>query len=60
MRSLGNPTREGGGGDPRPEVDQIEQWVAEQLERAPALSPEQLGRLRLFLAATPSVGQRAS
>ena len=64
MRSIGNAIREDGGGQPLPEVDQIEQWVAEQLDRAPALSPEQLGRLRQLLAATPSVtssvGLRAS
>ena len=42
MRSIGNANnREDGGGQPRPEVDLIEQWVAEQLDRAPALSPDE-------------------
>lgn len=45
---------------PRPEVEQLEQWVAEQLALAPALSPAQLGRLQTLLAATPVVHAKSA
>jgi hypothetical protein len=43
-----------------PEADPVEQWVRQHLALAPALSPEQLGRLRMLLAAPPTVELRAS
>lgn len=48
------------GKTPRPEVDQLEQWVAEQLALAPALSPAQLSRLQTLLAATPVVRAKSA
>ena len=50
MRTIGTSPSGRGGREPRSEADQLEQWVADQLVVAPALSAAQLGRLQVLLA----------
>jgi hypothetical protein len=60
MRSIGAAPAGGDDRGPWSEVDQIEQWVAEQLALAPELSPAQLGRLQVLLATAPVVAAKSA
>ncbi len=50
MRTIGTTPTGHSGSEPDSEADPIEQWVAEQLAVAPALSSAQLGHLQVLLA----------
>ena len=50
MRTIGTAPSGQSGSEHQSEADPIEQWVAEQLAVAPALSAAQLGRLQALLA----------